>query len=236
MRVPFVVRPVLSAVVGVYSAPPPANPNLKPCGDAYYLSSQYTCYNGDFLCPVLNGEATLRCGPACYRPEMYRCVNGELVYPPAGGAAAGSPGSGSATTSSGLPAGSSASSSSPSGTVAAAVCTETPTTQHLSDPPYENYFYSVGAPTGKSYAGLLIVAIGLPQFEPSRRYESAPSKQPQRHRTETAGSLASRQLRRIGILFSSKWRQWITRYRARQWNDRPAAIGIVYAGERQLLD
>ncbi|KAK0914317.1 hypothetical protein LTR57_014009 [Friedmanniomyces endolithicus] len=142
MRVPFVVLPVLSAVVGVYSAPPPANPNLKPCGDAYYLSSQYTCYNGDFLCPVLNGEATLRCGPACYRPEMYRCVNGELVYPPAGGAAAGSPGSGSATTSSGLPAGSSASSSSPSGTVAAAVCTETPTTQHLSDPPYENYFYS----------------------------------------------------------------------------------------------
>ncbi|KAK0786678.1 hypothetical protein LTR75_013112 [Friedmanniomyces endolithicus] len=143
MRVPFLVLPILCVVVGVYSAPPPANPNLKPCGDAYYLSSQYTCYNGDFLCPVLNGEATLRCGLACYRPEMYGCVNGELVYPPTGGAAASSPGSpGSVTASSGLPAGSSASNSSSSGTAAAAVCTETPTTQHLSDPPYENYFYS----------------------------------------------------------------------------------------------
>ncbi len=154
MRVPFLVLPILCVVVGVYSAPPPANPNLKPCGDAYYLSSQYTCYNGDFLCPVLNGEATLRCGLACYRPEMYGCVNGELVYPPTGGAAASSPGSpGSVTASSGLPAGSSASNSSSSGTAAAAVCTETPTTQHLSDPPYENYFYSVSTPINEGLTG-----------------------------------------------------------------------------------
>jgi hypothetical protein len=112
------------------AAPPPADTRLLPCNDAYYLPSQYTCYDGDFLCPVLDGEPTLRCGPACYRPEMYGCSDGELIYPPP------SPGSGSASTSALATTSTSTSAS------AAATCTETPTTQHLSDPPYENFFYS----------------------------------------------------------------------------------------------
>jgi len=60
---------------------------LEACGDAYYSSSkartprpiesqsltwmQYTCYDGDFLCPVSDGEPTLRCGKDCYLQEMY---------------------------------------------------------------------------------------------------------------------------------------------------------------------
>lgn len=88
--------------------------------------SQYTCYDGDFLCPILNSEPTLRCGEDCYLPEMYSCSNGELVYPPVSS--------------------SSTSSLTASLTLSSApfvpTCTEEPTTQWLSDPPYENYFYS----------------------------------------------------------------------------------------------
>ena len=72
-----------------FSKCPIAQPTeLEACGDAYYSSSKvrlsnyhanlpfltkakYTCYDGDFLCPVLNGEATLRCGRDCYLPKMY---------------------------------------------------------------------------------------------------------------------------------------------------------------------
>jgi hypothetical protein len=45
--------------------------SLLPCGDAFYVKSKYTCYNGDFLCPVVGGEPTLRCNRDCYLPEMY---------------------------------------------------------------------------------------------------------------------------------------------------------------------
>ena len=116
--------------ITVRCAVAPVDKNLRPCGEAYYLPSQYSCYNGDFLCPVLNGEALLRCGHACYRPEMYSCNDGGLTYPPTPG------GSGSAIGSSST-ASSLATSSSNSAT-----CTGQPTTLHLSDPPYENYFYS----------------------------------------------------------------------------------------------
>jgi hypothetical protein len=45
--------------------------SLLPCGDAFYIKSKYTCYDGDFLCPVVGGEPTLRCNRDCYLPEMY---------------------------------------------------------------------------------------------------------------------------------------------------------------------
>lgn len=51
---------------------------------------------------------------------MYSCNNGELVYPPT----------------------SSSSASTSTAETSAPTCTEEPTTQWLSDPPYENYFYS----------------------------------------------------------------------------------------------
>ncbi|KAK5727059.1 hypothetical protein LTR15_002951 [Elasticomyces elasticus] len=127
--------PLLLAI-GVYGAPPPVDPNLKPCGEAYYLESQYTCYDGNFLCPVLDGEPTLRCGPACYSTMMYGCNDGELVYP------SGTSGTGSGDSTSSSTAATSTYSASPSPTAPTAACTETPTTQHLSDPPYEDYFYS----------------------------------------------------------------------------------------------
>lgn len=39
---------------------------------------QYTCYDGNFLCPVLDGEATLKCGNDCYKKEMYS-YGGSLI-------------------------------------------------------------------------------------------------------------------------------------------------------------
>ncbi|KAJ7804179.1 carbohydrate binding-domain-containing protein [Mycena olivaceomarginata] len=51
---------------------------LEDCGDSRFYPSQYVCLDGDFLCPVLNGTATLRCGAACYPPAQYTCTNGQL--------------------------------------------------------------------------------------------------------------------------------------------------------------
>lgn len=42
--------------------------------DNSLIDSQYTCYDGNFLCPVLHGEPTFRCGPDCFLPGQYSCV------------------------------------------------------------------------------------------------------------------------------------------------------------------
>lgn len=55
------------------------------CGSAPYKPGAYTCWNSNFLCPVLNGEATLACGgTACYNPREYACTNGQLGKPAEG--------------------------------------------------------------------------------------------------------------------------------------------------------
>lgn len=56
---------------------------IESCGAAYYNTSIYTCYNGDFLCPIISGEPTLPCGSACYSPCMYACTSNTLsLLPP----------------------------------------------------------------------------------------------------------------------------------------------------------
>lgn len=111
-------------------AAPPVDKNLQPCGDAYYLTTHYTCYDGNFLCPVENGEPLLRCGPACYKPQMYSCdAAGNLIYPPVSGSGPSTASSSPGTTTTSV-------SVSASSSIIPAVCTETPTTQQLSAPPY----------------------------------------------------------------------------------------------------
>ncbi|MCJ1478326.1 hypothetical protein MMC13_007004 [Lambiella insularis] len=97
---------------------------LLPCADAFYYASRYTCYDSTFLCPVLNGTPTLRCGEDCFLPDMYSCAGGHLVYPPI------------SSTSSATPAAPTV----PGNEVP--TCSAAATTQHLSDPPYDNFFYS----------------------------------------------------------------------------------------------
>ena len=48
-----------------------ADGQLIACGDAFYSKSKYTCYDGDFLCPIIDGKPTLRCNEDCYLPSMY---------------------------------------------------------------------------------------------------------------------------------------------------------------------
>ena len=138
----------------------PVDENLLPCGEAYYYAdqvcnsysphevverrllvnetAQYTCYDTDFLCPILDGEPTLRCGPDCYLPSMYSCDDGELVHPPTGGTPPIRP-----TTSSGSPSPTTAAAGGPSASASSApACDDDPSRLHLSSPPYENYFYS----------------------------------------------------------------------------------------------
>ncbi|OIW28633.1 hypothetical protein CONLIGDRAFT_598229 [Coniochaeta ligniaria NRRL 30616] len=96
-----------------------ADGQLFACGDAFYSKSKYTCYDGTFLCPVLNGQPTLRCNRDCYLPEMYSCVDNHLVQ---------------------VQAATSTASTTASGPSASASCAAT--RFHLSDPPYEDYFLS----------------------------------------------------------------------------------------------
>ncbi|KAF4556484.1 Endo-1,3(4)-beta-glucanase-like protein 1 [Elsinoe fawcettii] len=103
-------------------AAPQRDPStLQNCGFARYYREEYTCYDGDFLCPIASGRPTLRCGPDCYDPNVYGCSNGRLTYP-ASGSSSGSP---------------SVNASSQQGS-----CPGSPRTLQISDPPYENYFYS----------------------------------------------------------------------------------------------
>lgn len=122
---------VLVSLYSLGQAAPQESGNLLPCGDAFYYKEKYTCY-GNFLCPILDGIPTLKCGPDCYLPSMYGCSNDRLVYPPSATASASASGSTSASSTSGA-------ASYPTSLVP---CPDGATTLHLSDPPYENYFYS----------------------------------------------------------------------------------------------
>jgi Carbohydrate binding len=106
-----------------------ASAALQACADAFYPASNYTCYDGDFLCPVIDGVKTLRCGADCYLPSMYSCVLQRestlcmvLIIYRCSGSRLSQVSAYSATGSS--------------------ICVESANQFHLSDPPYENYFYS----------------------------------------------------------------------------------------------
>ncbi|KAI7498171.1 hypothetical protein KC367_g5276 [Hortaea werneckii] len=102
--------------------------SLVACGDAYFLPTQYTCYDGGFLCPIHDGEPTLRCGDACYNPRQYSCTHAKLT-------SVSTEILSTAPNISSIPT-PRLNASSP------AQCSEEPTTLQLSDPPYENNFYS----------------------------------------------------------------------------------------------
>jgi hypothetical protein len=102
------------------------------------IHRQYTCYDGDFLCPILDGVPTLRCGEDCFLPYMYSCDGeGKLMYSSSPSNTAAAPAASS--TSAYVAAMGSANNMS---TSAGAICSDSASTLHLSDPPYENYFYS----------------------------------------------------------------------------------------------
>ncbi|KIW01176.1 uncharacterized protein PV09_07460 [Verruconis gallopava] len=82
---------------------------LQVCGDAFYQKSEYTCYEGDFLCPVIDGAPTLPCGQDCYNSSMYSCIGGRLTLIQ---------------------------------TKSDHSCDNSSNQFHISQPPYDNYFYS----------------------------------------------------------------------------------------------
>ncbi|KAF8193861.1 carbohydrate binding-domain-containing protein [Mycena galopus ATCC 62051] len=53
--------------------------DLQSCGGSNYFPSQYTCFDGDFLCPIVNGVITIRCGQACYSTTQFSCSDTNLV-------------------------------------------------------------------------------------------------------------------------------------------------------------
>ncbi|KAJ7751412.1 carbohydrate binding-domain-containing protein [Mycena metata] len=48
---------------------------LQSCGRSNYDPSQYTCFDDDFLCPIVNGDVLIRCGEACYSTSRFSCSN-----------------------------------------------------------------------------------------------------------------------------------------------------------------
>ncbi|KAI1636092.1 hypothetical protein F4809DRAFT_650741 [Biscogniauxia mediterranea] len=91
---------------------------LLPCGSSRYSINTHTCYNGNFLCPVVDKRRTLRCGNSCYLPQKYTCNDGALQEVDTPDSIIDLPSEGSDNT------------TCPSSYL------------HLSDPPYENYFIS----------------------------------------------------------------------------------------------
>ncbi|KAF7313101.1 hypothetical protein MKEN_00996000 [Mycena kentingensis (nom. inval.)] len=59
-------------------AAPSRREELLSCGQSNYYPSQYNCFEGDFLCPITNGQNSLRCGNDCYFVKDYACENGSL--------------------------------------------------------------------------------------------------------------------------------------------------------------
>lgn len=42
------------------------------CGAQPYFEENYTCYDNEFLCPVINNRRTQACSDACFDPEEYK--------------------------------------------------------------------------------------------------------------------------------------------------------------------
>ncbi|KAJ7137145.1 carbohydrate binding-domain-containing protein, partial [Mycena epipterygia] len=53
---------------------------FSSCGSANYDPTQYTCFNGTLLCPIVNGTEYLACGDSCYPPNLYSC-DGDFLCP-----------------------------------------------------------------------------------------------------------------------------------------------------------
>ncbi|KAJ7049218.1 carbohydrate binding-domain-containing protein [Mycena amicta] len=66
----LVLAAVLAATVSAQT--------LLDCGESRYFPSQYTCFDGDFLCPITDDVDFLRCGLACYNTQDYACSNSTL--------------------------------------------------------------------------------------------------------------------------------------------------------------
>ncbi|KAJ7192095.1 carbohydrate binding-domain-containing protein [Mycena pura] len=76
----FVLSAVVAGIVAVSAE------DLLSCGDAMYFPSQYTCFDGNFLCPIINGDRNLRCGADCYSTSQYTCSDDTLQLKPQDGA------------------------------------------------------------------------------------------------------------------------------------------------------
>ncbi|CAK5270065.1 unnamed protein product [Mycena citricolor] len=63
---------------------------LLDCGESQYNPADYTCFDGDFLCPILDPQGfndvdvLLRCGDACYSTNHYTCNGTTLETVPIG--------------------------------------------------------------------------------------------------------------------------------------------------------
>ncbi|KAJ7452611.1 hypothetical protein FB451DRAFT_1374064, partial [Mycena latifolia] len=58
-----------------------ASQTLDSCGSSNYDPTQYTCYEGDFLCPIVNGDVYQQCGDDCYSTTEYTCFGGDFLCP-----------------------------------------------------------------------------------------------------------------------------------------------------------
>ncbi|KAJ7452617.1 hypothetical protein FB451DRAFT_1374069 [Mycena latifolia] len=72
---------LLCLVLAALAASLVAGQTLASCGSSDYDPTQYTCYDGDFLCPILNGDVYQKCGDDCYSTTEYSCFNGDFLCP-----------------------------------------------------------------------------------------------------------------------------------------------------------
>ncbi|KAJ6482388.1 carbohydrate binding-domain-containing protein [Mycena vulgaris] len=69
---------LISIVLTAFVANAVSAQTLASCGTSKYDPSQYTCYGGSLLCPIVNGNVYLQCGNDCYSRQDYTCTDGFL--------------------------------------------------------------------------------------------------------------------------------------------------------------
>ncbi|KAF8192251.1 carbohydrate binding-domain-containing protein [Mycena galopus ATCC 62051] len=67
---------LISVVLAAFVASVVVAEDLASCGSSNYYPSQYDCFDGNFLCPIINGDAYIKCGNACYSESI--CSNTTL--------------------------------------------------------------------------------------------------------------------------------------------------------------
>ncbi|KAJ7452615.1 carbohydrate binding-domain-containing protein [Mycena latifolia] len=72
---------LLCVVLTALAANLVAGQTLASCGSSNYDPTQYTCYDGDFLCPIVDGDVYQKCGGDCYSTTEYSCFNGDFLCP-----------------------------------------------------------------------------------------------------------------------------------------------------------
>ncbi|KAI5838801.1 carbohydrate binding-domain-containing protein [Morchella snyderi] len=79
MQFTTVIIAFVALATSIFASPILEEREIKYCGSQPYDPTKYTCFQGQYLCPIQGGVVYQNCGIACYNPAEYACKNGQLT-------------------------------------------------------------------------------------------------------------------------------------------------------------